>query len=214
MEKTIQTILDNFFHSGKHQEFKKGEILIRADDNPTGVYYLTSGKVKMYVISKTGEEVIMTIFKPGSFFPMSWAINGTPNRFYFEAMDDVEVQKAGKDEVLTFLKSQPEITYDLLQRLYLGVDGLLIRMANLMAGSAYIRLLNEISIASQRFGQKSEQGLTLHISEGDLAKLTGLTRETVSREMRTLKAKGIVQFAKNILTILDSSKLQEELGEF
>lgn len=83
MEEALVKKIDAFFTQFKYQKYKKGEILIRADDDPTGIFYLKKGTVKEYAISKKGDEVVVNIFKPASFFPMSWAINNTYNRYYF-----------------------------------------------------------------------------------------------------------------------------------
>lgn len=207
--------IDTFFTQYKRQVYKKRELLIRADDDPSGIFYLTKGRVKMFAISQKGEEVILTIFKPGSFFPMFWALNDSPNHYYFEAMEEVEVWKAPKGDVISFLKESPDVLYDLLQRLYRGLDGVLIRMVHLMGGSAYIRLVHEIVINAKRFGKESEENfVTIEISEIELAKQTGLTRETISREIKILKEKGLIDFSKNTLVIPDLNRFYKELEQF
>src|SRR5207302_1404657 len=105
-----------FFTQFKSQQYKKGEILIRADDDPAGIFYLHIGTVKMYLISRNGDEIVLNLFKPIAFFPMSWAINHTKNQYYFEAMDAVTVCRAPKEEVLAFLKKNPDVVLDLLAR--------------------------------------------------------------------------------------------------
>lgn len=205
MDSKIQKTLDDFFTQFKHQKYKKGEILIRADDNPPGIFYLKKGYVKEYAISKKGDELVVNIFKPISFFPMSWAINNTPNMYFFEAITDLEVWRVPKDKALEFIKTNPDVLYDLLSRVYKGTDGLLTRMTYLMSGNAYARLITELVIYAKRFSNP------LHISEKDLAASSGMTRETVSREVRILKSKGLVSFQKGKLLITDTNKLEGEL---
>ncbi|MEK7092210.1 MAG: Crp/Fnr family transcriptional regulator [Patescibacteria group bacterium] len=211
MNKTVSKKIESFFVRYKHQTYKKGEILIRADEYPSGVFYLKEGVVKEYAISKKGEEVVVNIFKPGSFFPMSWAINSTPNNFYFEAVSRVEAWKAPKEPVLEFIKSNPDVLYDLTSRVYKGIDDVLMRSAYLMFGNAYERLIQELVIQSKRFGVTRGHFLDLRTSEKDLASQSGLTRETVSRELKTLKDKGFVVFNKHILTIKNLRELEKEL---
>ena len=80
MASKVTETLDIFFSQFKRRDYKKGEILIRADENPTGVLYVTAGNVREYAISSKGEELVVNIFKPGAFFPMTWGINQTENR--------------------------------------------------------------------------------------------------------------------------------------
>lgn len=214
MDTAIQKKLDNFFNKYKAQNYKKGEIFIRADEEPQGIFYLTKGSIKQYAISKKGEELVINVFKPISFFPMSWAINLTPNAYYFETIDEVEIRIVPKDEVIGFIKSNPDVIYDLLSRVYRGTDGLLQRMTYLMAGNAYSRLINELLIQTKRFGKKNLDGsFELKISEKDLAAASGMTRETISRKLRILKDKKIVTLQTKQITINDFKKLEQEFIE-
>lgn len=213
MDTNIQARLDTFFMRFKRQEYQKGEILLRADDNPAGVFYLKKGYVKQYAISKKGEEVVLNIFKPHSFFPLSWAINNTPNIFFYEAITDIEIWKAPKDRVIQLLQSDPEILYDLLGRIFTGIDGILRRMMYLMAGNAYVRLVTELLIHAKRFGEKQNGSVEIAISEKELAALTGMTRETVSREIKILKDKSLIGLDKNKIIIKGIESLEEQLGE-
>lgn len=222
MDKKIPEKLNKFFTRFKHQSYKQGEIVIRADDNPSGVFYLKEGIVKEYAISKKGEELVVNVFKPISFFPMSWAINNTPNEYFYEAMTDLDLYRAPKEEAIKFIKSNQDILYDLISRVYKGADGILTRMTYLMSGNAYARLIAELIIHAKRFGrhqtepplgEQETEKIELKISEKDLAGQSGMTRETVSREMKVLKNKGLVTFSRNTLTILDLKKLEEELSE-
>lgn len=212
MDSLVTNKVTDFFKLYKVQQYKKGEILIRADDNPSGVFYLTKGKVKEYAISKKGDELVVNVFKPNSFFPMSWAINQTPNIYYYEALEDLEVRRAPRKEVVEFVKSNSDILFDLVSRIYKGVDGILMRMVYLMSGEAYTRIITELLIIAKRFGYVTQnKSFKLTLSEKDLANQTGMARETVSREMKILKDKGLVSFNKNILVIKSLDDLESEL---
>lgn len=212
MDNAILQKIDAYFTQFKHQAYKKGEILIRADDIPSGVFYLKEGHVREYAISKKGDELVINVFKPVAFFPMSWAINDTPNAYFYEAMTDVEVWRASKKDVVRFIKDNPDVLYDLMSRVYKGVDGILTRMTYLMSGNAYARLATELLIYAKRFG-KGQNIIEIDISEKDLAAQSGMTRETVSREIKILKDKNLVVHNKNKLIINNVQKLEEELTD-
>lgn len=209
--KVAQKVLD-FFTKFKKQHYKKGEILIRADEEPSGIFYLQEGLIKQYLLTKKGEELVVNMYKPGSFSPMSWAINNTDNAFYFEAVIPSEIYKAPKEKVVAFLKENPDVVFDLLSRVYRGTDGLLLRMAYLMSGDAYERLITELIIHVKRFGHANENGsITITVSEKDLADRAGLTRETVSRELKKFKEKNLAIYSRGIITIPSAQALEAEL---
>jgi len=213
MDSTIAKKIETFFTQFKHITYKKGEIIIRADDDPSGIFYLVSGNVRKYAISNKGDELVVNIFKPISFFPMSWAINNEHNEYFYDALTPLEIYRAPKEKVVEFIKNNPDVLYDLLSRVYIGTDGLTRRMTYLMAGNAYARLVTELIIHAKRFGKKTSTKIEVTVSEKELATQSGMTRETVSREMKVLKDRKLVTFAKNILTIKNIEELEKELVE-
>ncbi len=204
--------VESFFTKFRSKTYKKGEILIRADEDPSGIFYLTKGQVKEYAISRKGDELVVNVFKPISFFPMSWAINETPNKYYFEAMTPLTVYHAPRLEAVEFIKKNPDVLFDLMSRVYKGTDGMLLRMTYLMSGNAYNRLITELLIYARRFGN-NKNSVDVQISETELATQSGMTRETVSREMKALKEKNLVVLRENTFVIRDVQKLEMELGE-
>lgn len=211
MDPTVEQTVQDFFSKFRLRKFAKGQILILDDEEANIVYHLVSGKVKVYDVTYRGEEVILNIFKPPAFFPMSLALNKGPNPYIYEAETDIEVHQVAAAEVVDFLKANPEVVLDLLTRVYRGVDGLLGRMAHLMSGSAKSRLLYELILEARRFGKVAGRGVDLDITEKDLGARTGLARETVSREISKLKQAELIATPGKGIRITSLDALNEAL---
>lgn len=211
MDDKIKLKLEAFFSGFKQLTYKKGEILIRADDDPAGIFYLKQGTVRQYAVSKDGEEQTLTLYKPISYFPMMWAINNTHNSYYFEALTEVEVFRAPKVAVLEFLKKEPDVLYDLTSRIYSGMHGLLTRMEYLLFNSAYNKILFTLINNASRFGTNENGEVHLHMTHKDIAAFSGLTKETISREIKKLEEKGLVKNQNQLLIIQDIKVLENEL---
>lgn len=212
MNKAVIDKLEQFFTQFKHQTYKKGEILIRADDIPQGIFYLKNGVVRQYSISKDGEEQTLNLYKPISFFPLMWAVNDTPNTYYFEAMVEIEVYRAPKEQVVAFLKQEPEVLYDLVSRLYKGMHGLLSRIEYLQSGDAYMKVIFALLSATYRFGETKENAeVELSITHREISALTGLTKETISRECTKLEGKKLIKNSNHRVVIKDIKKFESEL---
>jgi len=213
MADTKQKITD-FFTRYPTCTLEKGQIMLRPDQQLEKIFYLTEGRVSQYDITAGGMEVVVNVFKPGAFFPMSWAINNTPNSYFFEASTKVTAHAIPPEDALQFLRDNPDVTFDLLARVYRGADGLLRRMAHLMGGDAKSRLQFEILNAANRFGEPQKDGrLFVPLKESDLARHSGLTRETVNRHIQQLKKEGLVEVSHKGLILSDIAKIEARLGK-
>jgi len=213
MNTDVLATVTEFFSAYPIKHIKKGQVIIYGGEDPAGVYHIVSGKVRQYDIDYRGNEVVVNIFKSPAFFPMSWAINRGENKYFFDAMTDVELRIAPADTTVKFLRSHPDVMYDLLSRLYSGVDGLQRRMAHLMGGNAQSRILFELVIECSRFGILQDDGsYLLSVNETELAQSSGLTRETANRELAKLKQAGYIKHGSKGLIIEDIDSLHAALG--
>lgn len=209
----IEQKVDAFFSKYPKRSYPKGQILVFADENPEYIFYLVSGRVRKYDVSYRGDEVVVNIFKPHAFFPMSWAINHEENKYFYKTKEPTELHIVPSEDALQFIKDNPDVMLDLLARVYRGSEGLLGRLVHLMSGTAKSRLIYELILDCRRFGKDEENGkYVLPTTEVDLAARTGLSRETVSREIRKLKEVGIVRLTRNSLIVTSLSGLEQALG--
>ncbi len=213
MDLSIPQKIESFFTAYPLRTFAKREIMLRPDEPLPGIFYITEGRVSQYDITSTGNEVVVNIFKPGAFFPMSMAINHTPNPYHFEASEVVKAHVAPPQDAVDFLKDNPDVAFDLLTRVYRGADAILRRMAHLMGGDAQSRLLFELLNTANRFGDAQPDGsIVITLKENDLARHSGLARETVNRQLQALKDKGLLGVSPKGITIKDIAALNALLG--
>jgi CRP-like cAMP-binding protein len=209
----IKTKIAHFFDKYPLRTFSKRETMLQAEVAITDVFYILEGRVSQYDITPTGNEVVVNVFKPGAFFPMSSAINHTQNHYFFEASDTVTARVAPSGDVVQFLQANPDVLFDLLARVYRGMDGVLRRMAHLMGGDAKSRLLFELLNAAYRFGEAQHDGtMFVPLKESDLARQSGLARETVNRNVQILKASGLIEVTRHGFALTSLPRLEAELG--
>lgn len=80
---------------------------MHAGDIPQGVFYVKKGLIRLYSVSHDGEEFTLIIFKPGDFFPISWAIADIPNNYFLEALSVLEIWRVEKASFVAFVKKKP-----------------------------------------------------------------------------------------------------------
>lgn len=210
----VERKTERFFSSFTSLTYKKGETIIRAEDPPLGVYYLTRGSVRQYLVSPSGETFMVHVYKPGSFFPLMWAINDIANTFYFEALIEVEIRRAPRDKVVEFLKSHPDVLFQTMQRLVTGLHGIVTRIGHLVLDDAYTKTALLMLYFAKNFGEQTESGVVLRVPlvHREIASWIGTTRETASLQVETLKRKGIIMTHGRQIIIRDSKLLEKEIS--
>ncbi len=204
--------LDKFFGKGRPFYYKKGETILRPGDTPQGVFFLKKGYVRLYSISESGEELTLIIFKLHDLFPIMWAINGTANENYLETMTDVELYRFPREDFLHFLTLNPDVALELTSHILIRMGGILKRMEYLAFGNASQKVASILMICAERFGEKQDNSAIIHIplTHRDVAMLVGMTRETVSIEIKKLERKGTISHQGRSIIIKDIRKLQKE----
>ncbi|MBI2196704.1 Crp/Fnr family transcriptional regulator [Candidatus Daviesbacteria bacterium] len=206
--------LENFYSQFATKRFyKKKEMIIRADDDPPGVFYLKDGHARLYTVSPSGQELTFNVLKPGCYFSMMWAIGGAQNSHYFEALTEIELWRAPKDQLLEFIRRDPEVLYELTRRILIGLDGLLGVMESLLFGNAYNKVATALVVAAKRFGRKSETGqvtIELPLTHQVIASLACLTRETTSLVMKEFENGGLINNKRPFLVITNMERLEKE----
>ena len=193
MKPSVTEFIHAFFKTYRLQHIDGGEIFIMPGENPVGIAYIESGSIEQYDFTKNGDKIIVNIFKPGAFFPVSWALNQTKNTFFYGALEPVSFRQAPADKTLAFLRNNPDILLDLLSRVYKGTDALQRRSVFASHGTAAERLLFELLVEAYRFGVLDEVGATsIKLRQLELSARTGLARETISRELAKLEQDGVL----------------------
>ena len=203
-----------FYKQFSTREYKKGENLIRADDNPQGIFCLTKGFVRQYTISKTGIELTLQILKPITYFPLIWAINGAPNIYFYEALTAVEVGRAPKDQVVSFIKDKPAIILELMSKLLGDYAETLSRIEHLVFSDAYRRVISVLLYIAKHFGEENGQhGVIVdhRFTQQDIATLVGVARETASIEIGKLEKKELVKYIDHSMIFENIKNLELEL---
>lgn len=202
-----------FFGKYHERHYLKGDVIISPDEVNDHVYYLVSGKIKKYSLNYKGEEIVLTVFRPGSFMPIDHAIGQEfKNRYYFAADTDITVRVAPSKEVTNMLSNNPDVALTLLHRVNRALHEFQDRSLSLMTGNALNRVAYEIYIEAKRFGQKANKNeLNIELSERGIASRTGLSRETVNREIRKLKDANCVSVNHGSITVKDLEILEKKL---
>lgn len=195
------------------KQYAKGEVLMSPDENPEHVFFLQTGKVSKYDVTKYGERVVMNVFTRPILFPLSWVLNRTINRYYYEAVLPVTVRCIPLLQAEAYLQSNPAVVYKFLQEVYAGLEDTQRRVVHLTRGTARSQLMFELLFEARRSGKLQKDGsCVITISATEIGQRAGLSRETISRELaKILRSDDLYRRRGRSIVIRDVEELDQKL---
>ena len=208
------TALVNLFHQGTRQVYEKGEFVIRPGGPPQGVFYIMTGLVKAFDITKYGEENLLIIRKPGEILGLTWAITGEDRHIIYAALARTELLQISRDQFLEFVRTNPNAALPLVDML---VDMYRLhseRILNLEYRTVRERLVSFLLTNARRFGRTIPEGVLLDVPlrHQDIASSISATRETTGRELSALERSGLLKSQQARIILTDIEKLRKFLG--
>jgi len=171
---------------------KKGEVIIKEGDPVSGVYFVTSGNVKVH--KQWGDkELILRFANDGAIIGhrgISSSISTYP--ISATALETTKLCFVDIDFFKTTIKVNQEFAYGLLMFYADELHASEKKMRNLALMSVKGRLAVAILGLRDQFGLDAEGFLNLALSRQDLAAFTGATYETVFRTMNELLAEKLI----------------------
>lgn len=206
--------LDVFFKQAQLLQYKKGQIILRPDEESKDIFYIEKGYIRVYSLTEWGDEKLFVIYKPGEIFPLFWLFDHLPLLRFYEALDLVAIRKVSKDGFMKLLKFDQEALFELTNKIIATFDVIINRIDSLEFTNAYARLASRLLFLAERFGEKRGNKILISvpITHKDIASSIALTRETTSREFEKLEKKGIIKYVNNLILINDSAALKKEIS--
>jgi CRP-like cAMP-binding protein len=209
---TIKALL-TFYDRYPLRHYKKGHVFITPGEEVRYAYLLVEGKIRVYDVSYRGDEIIITNRIPPAIFPMSFVVNSAPSRYIYEATTDVTIREAPIEDMRAFLDSYTKVVLDLLSNLYTIFDSVLERMVHYITSNAKHRLVYAIITECKEFGTLLDDGTyRIDVNEKELGSRAGLSRETVSREARSLKRTRQLEVHRNFMFVRNLPELERYIS--
>ena len=191
----------------------KGSLLFAQETPHRAFFFIESGLVKAYKITKYGEENLLIIRKEKEIFPLIWAVTGSERHIIYQTMSPTTLWRLPRSDYLKQIDSTPESMAALLAMIVEMYRLHSERIINLEYRTVRERLISFMLTMSRRFGKDTKDGLLLDVPlrQQDIASSINASRETTSRELSRLEKKGLIKNSSQYITILDKTKLKAYL---
>ena len=202
------SIIDRLASVAMRRTYTKGERVFSQGDEGDSLLGVISGRIRIGAVGATGKEVFLNIMEPGDSFGEIAVVDGLPRTAGATAMEPTVLIAVGRREFLEVLREEPELAIHLL-----GLFCERIRWASdLYEDSAFLaapaRLAKKLLSLAMLHGKRTDEGVELAISQSELARFLGISRQIVNQNLQEWKAKGWLSVARARLLIIDASSLK------
>ncbi len=212
---SAQQQLIDFFHKGKFHSYKKNDYLIGPDGIPRGVFYIESGLVKSYDITRYGEENLLIIRKSGEIIGLTWAITGELKHIINMALAPTTAWLVTREQFRHFINTHPEATFPVIDTLTDMYRLHSERIMTLEYRSVRERLASFLLTMTSRFGTEHNGATRIDapLRQQDIASSINASRETTSRTLASLQQYGIINIEQSIITIINMPALESIISQ-
>ena len=208
--------LQPFLKKYNVQQYGKGDVILQQDCEPTCALIVKQGIVKTYNLTSGGEEKPIGFGVKYELFPLGWIFNKIKKaQYYYEALSDCEVYLVPKKDLLEYIHQHPEAMRQILNRMVWDMLGRQMRINALGQSKASDKVLHTIHYLALCFGRDLKTDIVeipLPLTQQDVANFTGLTRETVSVELKKLASQKII-FQRNRNYVVLTDRLNDLLDD-
>jgi CRP-like cAMP-binding protein len=206
----LATLVEDF----RLRRYDEGTVIFHQGDHSRDLYIVLEGKVRIFLISPSGDETSIQVFSTHDVIGEFSTIDARPRSATAKAIMGCELLVITHQRFLQRMREMPDLA--------IGVAKLLTSKARWTAAYAEAlaqfdaagRLLHILLLYNEQFGQALLEGerylLDLSLNQSELASLVGARREWINRILKDWGERGLVEYDDGRIIILDLPRVRRE----
>ncbi|MFD9943750.1 Crp/Fnr family transcriptional regulator [Nonomuraea sp. NPDC059023] len=195
--------------AGRPRRWERGTTVMTEGDTSDWVLVLTEGRVKCSSHTSSGTEVVLAIRGPGALIGEMSSIDGWPRSATVAALEPIEgivVQ-----DFPAYLREHGRVAVLLMQSVTEKLRDADRKRIEYGAFDTTGRVATRLIELAERYGEKTNSGVrvALPLSQDELAGWTGASREAVSKALRSLRDRGLIETGRRRVIIHDLEGLRK-----
>ena len=201
---------------GRVRSYPAGTIVFRQGDPGDSLHIVIEGSVRISVGSPSGEEATIALLGPGEFVGHLALLDGRPRSASAVAAQPTKTLVVTRDTFAQWLSVRPTAALALLETLSL----LLRRTDEALADLTFLdlpqrlakRLLDLVEAHPElRADERGSGAIRLRITQGELASMLGVSRESVNKQLNAFAREGWIALRRGAVTLTDPDALRSLL---
>lgn len=194
------------------RRYAAGQILFHMGDQGGSLHIIERGRVKVTIPASSGEELILALLSEGELLGELSLFDGKPRTATVQALEETETLCLHRDDLLTLMRNSFPVVVTILEVLAQ-------RLRNtdaLLAESHFLdirtRLARKIVALGEAFGVREGAAIRIgvRITQRELASMIGATRESINKQLKSLRDQGLVRVEGGTIEILSLERLAQK----
>ncbi len=188
-------------------QYKKKHALYAEGQHPKAVYFIVSGKIKMYRINSDGKELITGILGPGDFLGYSAILEESNYKDNAEVLEEAELMLIPKQDFLQLITNDPKISKQFIRIITKDILEKEEALLNLAYNSLRKKVAYGLIQLADKYKEEGKKETVLNISRNNIAQSIGVATESLIRTLSDFKEEGLIEIESSKIIILDEKKL-------
>ena len=196
---------------GVTRRIPHGEVVARQGDHTHSLFLVTRGAIRLASVTAAGREVVIGLLGPGDVFG-EWALLGEPSPVEARSLGHTEVIGVPVASIGDLIERQPGVAEQLLRLVAARLHHTRAALEEALVGDLSARVAGRLRQLAADHGVPGPGGVRLRVplTQGELARMVGASREAVNRTVGTFTARGLVRVHRRTVLVTDPDALAAE----
>ena len=177
------------------RRFRRGEIVVEHGKKSNALFIMLTGRARVLTADQRGREVILAVLQPGDYVGEMSLIDNQPHSATVRAEIQSDMLVLGRAEFARCLPENSSLSYAIMRGLVQRLRSADRQIESLALLDVYGRVARALLEMSEMVGV--QQVIRNKVSRQDLAKVVGASREMVSRVMKDLEEREMIETQEN-----------------
>ena len=181
----------------------KGTLVQTPEHHRDGLFFVKTGKLRMYKLNAEGRQFTTAILGSGNMFGEIDSLSFGTHDMYIETIEETLICSVLREHFEKFLLKRPELAMRFLKVLSNQLKEKEELLEKLAIGNLEDRVLHLLLKLSEQFGTENDGFVKIDfpLTHQEIANMIGVTRESVTTILKDLSQKGILRTGRMQISV-------------